>query len=145
MNSDKFDSADHSPLSFHAARIQALQRSRTSANTEPSSPASNATPVHPLLTEILQHLGESAQHTLAHRWHHISDLSNDLSLQMTLQAELQTQLQLVEQRVSGLKQEINALLSEAQDTAEQELTQARMRAEISRLTHNKLSARLQLA
>jgi methyl-accepting chemotaxis protein len=138
------DSQDPSPLSFHAARIQALQRSRVSANTGTVASTVAAPVLHPLISDIIQQLGDSANNPLSQRWHHISELTTDLSANMSLQTELQNQLTSVMKRVDDLKQELNAMLQEAQDAAEQELSQARARAEMSRLTHSKLNARLQL-
>jgi hypothetical protein len=151
MNSDSMAAAskDDSPLSFHSARIHALQRDNFKAERDSENPPPLQAPVttaaDPFIGEVFRHLSVNSNDPLTKTWNSISQKSSELTAELAIEADLKERLALVQQRIMHLKRDINAQLQEAQQAADQMLNTATLRAEVSRLTQTKLAARLNLA
>jgi septal ring factor EnvC (AmiA/AmiB activator) len=139
---------DGSQPSFHTTRSHALQRDngQVAQITPPQNEQFNApTPlVHPLISEVFNHLSANKTDPLTQSWTTISEKTDALSAELDTEAELKKRLAQTQQRINSLKCELATQLQDAQKAADQLLSAATLRAEVSRLTYNKLSERLNL-
>jgi hypothetical protein len=96
----------------------------------------------PLISELFEQLRVSPSDELTQTWRTIAAEVNLLTQRMALQRELQERLQKLDQEMKDLRGTIMQHLGDVQRAADQQLTSARLRAEVSALAQTKLSAKL---
>jgi hypothetical protein len=96
----------------------------------------------PLIHELFEQLRVPPSDDLTQTWRTIAAEVNLLTERMALQRELQERLQKLDQELLSLRATILSHLSDVQQAADQQLTSARLRAEVSALAQTKLSAKL---
>ncbi len=96
----------------------------------------------PLINELFEQLRVPPSDDLTQTWRTIAAEVNLLTERMALQRELQERLQKLDQELLSLRGTILSHLAEVQQAADQQLTSARLRAEVSALAQTKLSAKL---
>jgi len=96
----------------------------------------------PLINELFEQLRVPPSDDLTQTWRTIAAEVNLLTERMALQRELQERLHKLDQELLNLRGTILSHLSEVQHAADQQLTAARLRAEVSALAQTKLSAKL---
>jgi hypothetical protein len=96
----------------------------------------------PLINELFEQLRVPPSDDLTQTWRTIAAEVNLLTERMALQRELQERLQKLDQELLNLRGTILSHLSDVQQAADQQLTSARLRAEVSALAQTKLSAKL---
>ncbi|CAN1554169.1 hypothetical protein [Limnohabitans sp. B9-3] len=97
----------------------------------------------PLIHELFDQLRVSPTDELTQTWRTIAAEVNLLSQRMALQRELQDRLKHLDQDLAELRTNITTHLQEVQQAADQQLSSARLRAEVSALAQSKLAAKLQ--
>ena len=113
--------------------------------TETPEPAqtNNASPLFdPLIQELFEQLRVPPSDELTQTWRTIAAEVNLLTQRMALQRELQERLHKLDQDLSDLRGTILSHLNDVQQAADQQLTSARLRAEVSALAQTKLAAKL---
>ncbi len=129
----------HHGLSQHQAAIP--DNVPTLTETPETSP--KGTPLFdPLINELFEQLRVPPSDDLTQTWRTIAAEVNLLTERMALQRELQERLQKLDQELVNLRSTILSHLSDVQQAADQQLTSARLRAEVSALAQTKLSAKL---
>ncbi|BDU57558.1 hypothetical protein LMORI2_05400 [Limnohabitans sp. MORI2] len=96
----------------------------------------------PLIDELFEQLRVPPSDDLTQTWRTIAAEVNLLTERMALQRELQERLQKLDQELLSLRGTILSHLTDVQQAADQQLTSARLRAEVSALAQTKLSAKL---
>ena len=96
----------------------------------------------PLINELFEQLRVPPSDDLTQTWRTIAAEVNLLTERMALQRELQERLQKLDQELINLRSTILSHLADVQQAADQQLTSARLRAEVSALAQTKLSAKL---
>jgi hypothetical protein len=96
----------------------------------------------PLIHELFEQLRVAPSDELTQTWRTIAAEVNLLTQRMALQRELQERLQKLDQDLLALRATILQHLSEVQEAADQQLSSARLRAEVSALAQSKLAAKL---
>jgi hypothetical protein len=96
----------------------------------------------PLIHELFDQLRVSPTDELTQTWRTIAAEVNLLSQRMALQRELQARLKHLDQDLAELRANITTHLQEVQQAADQQLSSARLRAEVSALAQSKLAAKL---
>ena len=96
----------------------------------------------PLIHELFEQLRVPPSDDLTQTWRTIAAEVNLLTERMALQRELQERLQKLDQELINLRSTILSHLADVQQAADQQLTSARLRAEVSALAQTKLSAKL---
>ena len=96
----------------------------------------------PLINELFEQLRVPPSDDLTQTWRTIAAEVNLLTERMALQRELQERLQKLDQELVNLRGTILSHLADVQQAADQQLTSARLRAEVSALAQTKLSAKL---
>jgi hypothetical protein len=96
----------------------------------------------PLINELFEQLRVPPSDELTQTWRTIAAEVNLLTERMALQRELQERLQKLDHELTSLRSTILSHLSDVQQAADQQLTSARLRAEVSALAQTKLSAKL---
>jgi hypothetical protein len=96
----------------------------------------------PLINELFEQLRVPPSDELTQTWRTIAAEVNLLTERMALQRELQERLQKLDQELLNLRGTILSHLADVQQAADQQLTSARLRAEVSALAQTKLSAKL---
>jgi len=96
----------------------------------------------PLINELFEQLRVPPSDDLTQTWRTIAAEVNLLTERMALQRELQERLQKLDVELKNLRGTILSHLSDVQQAADQQLTSARLRAEVSALAQTKLSAKL---
>jgi hypothetical protein len=111
--------------------------------TETPEPESPSAPIFdPLIHELFEQLRVPPSDDLTQTWRTIAAEVNLLTERMALQRELQDRLLKLDQELLNLRSTILSHLSDVQQAADQQLTSARLRAEVSALAQSKLSAKL---
>lgn len=111
--------------------------------TESPEVASSASPIFdPLINELFEQLRVAPSDELTQTWRTIAAEVNLLTQRMALQRELQERLQKLDQDLLDLRGTILSHLSDVQHAADQQLSSARLRAEVSALAQTKLAAKL---
>jgi len=148
-------------------QVNAILQSHTHPATERTQPPQQATPqpqavpdnvptltetfedrqntanvFDPLINELFEQLRVPPSDELTQTWRTIAAEVNLLTERMALQRELQERLQKLDHELSSLRSTILSHLSDVQQAADQQLTSARLRAEVSALAQTKLSAKL---
>ena len=107
------------------------------------SGADHASPMFdPLIHELFEQLRVPPSDELTQTWRTIAAEVNLLTERMALQRQLQERLQKLDQELVVLRSTILSHLTEVQHAADQQLSSARLRAEVSALAQTKLSAKL---
>ena len=96
----------------------------------------------PLLGELFEQLHQPPQDELAHNWKIIATSVNILSQRMNQQRELRRRLSSIDQELDKLRNSILHDLQEIQRASDQQLSMARLRAEVSSLAQARLSSKL---
>lgn len=96
----------------------------------------------PLLGELFEQLHQPPQDELAHNWKIIASSVNILSQRMNQQRELRRRLSSIDQELDKLRNSILHDLQEIQRASDQQLSMARLRAEVSSLAQARLSSKL---
>ena len=135
---------DGSHPSFHSTRIHALQRENGHNDAASDAFLTPETSTHPLISEVFHHLSRNSADPLTQSWTGISAKTHVLCAQLEVEADLKKRLNAVQQRISSLKSELSEELQPAQTAADQLLSEAALRAEVSRLTYSQLTERLNL-
>ena len=113
----------------------------TLTETPDASPEATAV-FDPLINELFEQLRVPPNDDLTQTWRTIAAEVNLLTERMALQRELQERLQKLDQELLNLRGTILSHLSDVQHAADQQLSSARLRAEVSALAQTKLSAKL---
>ncbi|WP_353132816.1 hypothetical protein [Limnohabitans sp.] len=109
----------------------------------PDVPAGQTSPMFdPLIHELFEQLRVPPSDDLTQTWRTIAAEVNLLTERMALHRELQDRLQKLDQELVNLRGTILSHLSDVQHAADQQLSSARLRAEVSALAQTKLSAKL---
>ncbi len=108
----------------------------------PDASTEGAAVFDPLINELFEQLRVPPSDDLTQTWRTIAAEVNLLTERMALQRELQDRLQKLDQELLNLRGTILSHLSDVQQAADQQLTSARLRAEVSALAQTKLSAKL---
>ena len=109
----------------------------------PDDPSGQASPMFdPLIHELFEQLRVPPSDELTQTWRTIAAEVNLLTERMALQRELQERLQKLDHELVNLRSTILSHLTEVQHAADQQLSSARLRAEVSALAQTKLSAKL---
>jgi hypothetical protein len=104
--------------------------------------ASNEVLHDPLLGELFEQLNRPAQDELSQNWKVIAGSVSLLSQRMNQQRELRKRLSTIDVELDALRQTILKDLQEIQRAADQQLSMARLRAEVSSLAQARLASRL---
>jgi len=111
--------------------------------TETPEASDNASPLFdPLIHELFEQLRIPPSDELTQTWRTIAAEVNLLTQRMALQRELQERLQKLDQDLLDLRGTILSHLADVQHAADQQLSSARLRAEVSALAQSKLAAKL---
>ena len=111
--------------------------------TETPEASDNASPMFdPLIHELFEQLRVPPSDELTQTWRTIAAEVNLLTQRMALQRELQERLQKLDQELLDLRGTILSHLADVQHAADQQLSSARLRAEVSTLAQSKLAAKL---
>lgn len=109
----------------------------------PDGTTGQASPMFdPLIHELFEQLRVPPSDELTQTWRTIAAEVNLLTERMALQRELQERLQKLDHELVNLRSTILSHLNEVQLAADQQLSSARLRAEVSALAQTKLSAKL---
>lgn len=109
----------------------------------PDDTSGQASPMFdPLIHELFDQLRVPPSDELTQTWRTIAAEVNLLTERMALQRELQERLQKLDHELDNLRGTILSHLTEVQHAADQQLSSARLRAEVSALAQTKLSAKL---
>jgi len=133
--SDPFDEAQSQ---LHTHNLQALAEA---AREDAPKPAEQVLQ-DPLLGELFEQLHQPPQDELAHNWKMIANSVNILSQRMSQQRELRKRLSLIDQELDSLRSAILHDLQSIQRASDQQLSMARLRAEVSSLAQARLSSKL---
>jgi hypothetical protein len=96
----------------------------------------------PLIHELFEQLRVPPSDELTQTWRTIAAEVNLLTQRMALQRELRDRLQKLDQDLNDLRGTILSHLADVRHAADQQLTSARLRAEVSALAQTKLAAKL---
>ena len=96
----------------------------------------------PLISELFDQLRSPPADELTQTWRTIAAEVNLLTQRMALHRELTDRLEQLNSDIGGLRSTILHHLQEVQHAADQQLSSARLRAEVSALAQSKLSAKL---
>ena len=111
--------------------------------TETPDARDNTSPIFdPLIHELFEQLRVPPSDELTQTWRTIAAEVNLLTQRMALQRELQERLQKLDQDLLDLRGTILSHLADVQHAADQQLSSARLRAEVSALAQSKLAAKL---
>lgn len=91
---------------------------------------------------LFEQLSAAPNDHLTQTWHTIAAELNLLTQRMALQRELQERLQRIDQDLMDLRSTILQHLQEVEEAANQQLSSARHRADMSALAQSKLAAKL---
>ena len=132
--------ATHTP---QAHRPQVVPDNVPTLTETPDEPALNASPMFdPLIHELFEQLRVPPSDELTQTWRTIAAEVNLLTQRMALQRELKERLQKLDQDLIDLRGTILSHLADVQHAADQQLSSARLRAEVSALAQTKLAAKL---
>jgi len=114
----------------------------TLTETPDTSAHQGHTMFDPLIHELFEQLRVPPSDDLTQTWRTIAAEVNLLTERMALQRELQERIQKLDQELLNLRGTILSHLADVQQAADQQLTSARLRAEVSALAQTKLAAKL---
>jgi len=96
----------------------------------------------PLIQELFEQLQSPPGDELTQTWRTISAEVNLLTQRMAMRRELQERLARLDHEMADLRQDILAHLRQVQHAADQHVSAARLRAEVSALAKSKLATKL---
>lgn len=111
-------------------------------STARSAPPQDEGMVDPLIHELFEQLQTPPSDELTQTWRTISAEVNLLTQRMSLQRELMDRMEKLDADIHMLREGILEHLQEVQRAADQQVSSARLRAEVSALAQNKLASRL---
>jgi hypothetical protein len=115
----------------------------TAESPAPTARASDKSSMFdPLISELVDQLKVPPTDELTQTWRTIAAEVNLLTQRMALQRELQERLSKLDLELAELRGTIMSHLRDVQQAADQQLTSARLRAEVSALAQTKLTAKL---
>lgn len=135
MSQHHFDEAQSQQ---HAQSLQAV----ADAVRDDALPKPEEVLQDPLLGELFEQLNQPPQDELAHNWKIIATSVNVLSQRMSQQRELRRRLSSIDEELDKLRNTILQDLQEIQRASDQQLSMARLRAEVSSLAQARLSSKL---
>jgi hypothetical protein len=138
-------SAASPPETSHApAHHYAPEKVPTLTETqEPVASHGSTSPMFdPLISELFDQLRVAPSDELTQTWRTIAAEVNLLTQRMALQRELQERARKLELDLVDLRTSIMSHLKDVQNVADQQLTSARLRSEVSALAQSKLAAKL---
>ncbi|MEI6717148.1 MAG: hypothetical protein WCL41_01760 [Betaproteobacteria bacterium] len=110
---------------------------------DPMQAQNTASPLFdPLISELFDQLRVAPSDELTQTWRTIAAEVNLLTQRMALQRELQERARKLEIDLVDLRSSIMSHLKDVQNVADQQLTSARLRSEVSALAQTKLAAKL---
>jgi hypothetical protein len=122
---------------------QAVPDNVPTLTESPDAPASQESPMFdPLIHELFEQLRVPPSDELTQTWRTIAAEVNLLTQRMALQRELKERLVKLDQDLTDLRGNILSHLADVQHAADQQLSSARLRAEVSALAQTKLAAKL---
>ena len=131
------------PQAVHAPQPHAVPDNVPTLTETPDAPEPNASPIFdPLIHELFEQLRVPPSDELTQTWRTIAAEVNLLTQRMALQRELKDRLNKLDQDLADLRGTILSHLADVQHAADQQLTSARLRAEVSALAQTKLTAKL---
>ena len=131
------------PASQQAQHFNAVPDNVPTLTEVPDETSGQASPMFdPLIHELFEQLRVPPSDDLTQTWRTIAAEVNLLTERMALQRELQERLQKLDHELTNLRGTILSHLNEVQHAADQQLSSARLRAEVSALAQTKLSAKL---
>lgn len=107
-----------------------------------NQPLNGASMFDPLISELVDQLKVPPSDELTQTWRTIAAEVNLLTQRMALQRELQERLHKLDLDLAELRGTIMEHLRDVQQAADQQLSSARLRAEVSALAQSKLTAKL---
>ena len=132
--------AAHTP---QAPRPQAVPDNVPTLTETPDESERHASPMFdPLIHELFEQLRVPPSDELTQTWRTVAAEVNLLTQRMALQRELKERLQKLDQDLVDLRGTILSHLADVQHAADQQLSSARLRAEVSALAQTKLAAKL---
>ena len=129
---------DETQSQQHVQSLQAV----ADAVREDALPKQEEVLQDPLLGELFEQLNQPPQDELAHNWKIIATSVNVLSQRMSQQRELRRRLSSIDEELDKLRNTILQDLQEIQRASDQQLSMARLRAEVSSLAQARLSSKL---
>jgi len=130
----------HQPQQHHHAAVP--ENVPTLTETPDASDNKSSPVFDPLINELFEQLRVAPSDELTQTWRTIAAEVNLLTQRMALQRELQERLQKLDQDLVNLRGTILSHLADVQQAADQQLSSARLRAEVSALAQTKLAAKL---
>jgi hypothetical protein len=125
------------------AQVHQFGDASTETEETPATPQEASEVLHdPLLGELFEQLNRPAQDDLAQNWKVIAGSVSLLSQRMNQQRELRKRLSTIDVELDALRNTILKDLQEIQRSADQQLSMARLRAEVSSLAQARLASRL---
>jgi hypothetical protein len=136
------DAAPQAPRHASAPQVPP-ENVPTLTETPEAEKQRNASPLFdPLIQELFEQLRVPPSDDLTQTWRTIAAEVNLLTQRMALQRELQERLQKIDQELVDLRGTILSHLNDVQQAADEQLSSARLRAEVSALAQTKLAAKL---
>lgn len=144
-------SAYSSASAPRAAPQPAAYEKRAQVAASPDIPVLTETPdvgedktavFDPLISELFDQLKTAPNDELTHTWRTIAAEVNLLTQRMAMRRELQERIAQLDKDMIQLRHTIMLHLRDVQHAADQQLSSARLRAEVSALAQSKLAARL---
>ncbi len=132
----------HQPQQHYQAQHPAVPDNVPTLTEMPDASPEASAVFDPLINELFEQLRVPPSDDLTQTWRTIAAEVNLLTERMALQRELQERLQKLDQELLNLRGTILSHLSDVQHAADQQLSSARLRAEVSALAQTKLSAKL---
>jgi hypothetical protein len=125
------------------AQVHKFDNTSIEKEETPAIPQASSEVLHdPLLGELFEQLNRPAQDDLAQNWKVIAGSVSLLSQRMNQQRELRKRLSTIDVELDALRNTILKDLQEIQRSADQQLSMARLRAEVSSLAQARLASRL---
>ena len=125
------------------AQVHQFGNAPTDKQETATVPQASSEVLHdPLLGELFEQLNRPAQDDLAQNWKIIAGSVSLLSQRMNQQRELRKRLSTIDVELDALRNTILKDLQEIQRSADQQLSMARLRAEVSSLAQARLASRL---
>ena len=132
----------HRPMPDISLDLPTLTETAEPVAPTRAAPSDNTSMFDPLIHELVDQLKVPPTDELTQTWRTIAAEVNLLTQRMALQRELQERLSKLDLELSELRGTIMSHLRDVQQAADQQLTSARLRAEVSALAQSKLTAKL---
>ena len=138
-------------LATQSSNEQSHERSAQARVASPDIPVLTETPdmgedktpvFDPLISELFDQLKTAPSDELTQTWRTIAAEVNLLTQRMAMRRELQERIVQLDKDMTQLRHTIMLHLRDVQHAADQQLSSARLRAEVSALAQSKLAAKL---